>query len=134
MTEKLGTVEVWTIGGDDLSYCTTTSTWERNPDILDRTGYGKTSKVKRGGLGDGTFTVGGWYDSGVTGPRAVLEPLEGTNVELVHRPEGTGSALPQRTVDVVVGKYAETAPVDGLVTWTCDFAMSDEVDFTAQAA
>jgi hypothetical protein len=128
-----GKDEVWTIDGDDISYATKTSTWERNPDIHDITGYGKQNKVKRGGLKDGTFTCGGWYDTGATGPRAVLEPLEATTVTLIHKPEGTGTGKPQRSVSVVVGKYSETGPVDDIVQWTCDFAMSDTVTNTTQS-
>lgn len=133
MSSAHGSDEVWLVDTDDISYATKTSTWERTPDIHDITGYGKNSKVKRGGLKDGKFTVGGWYDTGATGPRAILEPLEATNVPITHRPEGTGAGKPQRVVDAVVGKYTETAPVDDIVQWTCEFEMSDDVDNTPQA-
>lgn len=117
----------YTIGGDDISEFTKTSTFEMNPDIHDITGYGKNSKVKRGGLKDNSFTASGWYAIGPSGPGAILRPLTGQTVVCTRKPEGTGAGLPLQTFDAVVGKYVETNPVDDIVTWSCDFAVSDDV-------
>lgn len=133
MTEVHGYDEVWTIDGKDISYATKTSTWEKSADVHDITGYGKRDKVKSGGLKDGKFTAGGWYDSGATGPRGVIEPLVGTKVPLIHKPEGTGTGKPLRTVTVVVEKYTETGAVDDIVQWTMDLQTSDATVITTQS-
>jgi hypothetical protein len=122
------------VDGDDLSAFTNTSTLTRTADSHDVTTYGKNSHVFQGGLLNGTASMGGIYDNGATGPREVLEPLIGTVVALVRRPEGTGSSLPQDTVDVLITSYVETNPVADMVTWTCEFQLSDDVDSTPQGA
>lgn len=123
------------LDGDNLSAFTNTSTLTRTADTHDVTTYGKNSRVRTGGLLDGTASMGGIYDNTAgTGPRAVIEPLVGTTVELIRQPEGTGSGKPQDKVDVVVKSYVETNPVADMVTWTCELELSDDVDSTAQAA
>jgi hypothetical protein len=120
---------------DDISQYCTQSDLKRTVDSHDVTTYGKKTHVYRGGLGDGTSSISGLYDNtAVTGPRAVLEPLLGTNVELIRRPEGTGTGKPQDKVTVLVGEYTETAPVADMVTWSLSLQLSGEVDSTAQAA
>lgn len=121
------------LGGDDLSAFTNSTTYNRSADSHDVTTYGKNSKVYAGGLKDGTVTIGGTYDSSVTGPRAVVQPLLGTTVEFVFRPEGTGTDKPQDTVDVVVTAYNESSPVADMVQWTAELQMSDDVASTSQA-
>lgn len=123
------------LDGDDLSAFSTNSQLELTADSHDVTTYGKNSHVFSGGLKNGTATVSGIYDStAVTGPRAVVKPLVGTVVELIHRPEGTGSGKPMDKVDVLVTKYTQTHPVADMVTWAVDLQFSDDVDSTAQAA
>lgn len=121
------------LDGNDLSIYVTTSQIEKNSDKHDVTTYGKDDHVYSGGLGDGAFTMSGIYDSTASvGPRAVIEPLRGTVVELIRRPEGTGAGKPQDKVDVLVEKYVETNPVADMVTWSCDLQPSDSIDTTVQ--
>lgn len=123
---------VVTLDGDDLSAFCNTSTTERTADSHDVTTYGKSSHVFQGGLLVGTGTIGGFYDSGTDGPRAVIEPLIGTVVAYVDEPEGTGSGKPRRTVDALVLKYTETRPVADMITWSADLQFSDDVAITTQ--
>lgn len=121
------------LNGSDLSTYATTSQLERNADKHDVTTYGKNDHVFQGGLGNGAFTMSGIYDSTASvGPRAVIEPLVGTVVQLIRRPEGTGSGKPQDKVNVLVEKYVETSPVADMVTWSLDLQPSDSVDSTPQ--
>jgi len=122
------------IGTQDISAWCNTSSMEKNPDIHDITGYGKSWKVKRGGLIDGTFTIGGWYDlTDGSGPGEVLDDHVGELAQCTRQINGTGPGKPEQTFDVIIGKYVETSPVDDIVTWTCDLAVSDEVVKAAQA-
>lgn len=121
------------LDGNDLSaYCNNTE-WSREADTHDTTTYGKDSKTYEGGLKDGTVTISGTYDNTAsTGPKAVIEPLLGTKVPFVMRPEGTGTGRPERTVDVVVSSYEETLPVADMITWSAELQLSDDVTDTAQ--
>lgn len=111
----------------NLSAFSNSLTFTRTGDSHNVTTYGKNSHVYQGGLLDGTAALGGIYDDGATGPRAIIEPLIGTVVVLVHRPEGTGAGKPQDTVNVLVTSYVETEPVADMITWTCALQLSDDV-------
>jgi hypothetical protein len=123
------------LDGDPLSAFANNSGVELSADSHDVTTYGKNSHVFQGGLKAGTTTISGIYDSTAsTGPRAVIAPLIGTVVPFTWRPEGSGVGKPQTVVDVLVGKYVETAPVADMITWSCDLQHSDDADLTAQAS
>lgn len=118
---------------NDLSQWLTDSDWTRSPDSHDLTGYGQDNHVFGGGLGNGSTDLSGKYDNtAVSGPAAVIEPLEGQVVELVYRPEGTGTGKPERTVNVLVGEYKETHPVANYVMWTLKLTHSGDVNRTTQ--
>lgn len=121
------------LAGTDISLHCKESELEREADEHDLTTYGKDDHVYEGGLLGGMATIGGWYDStAATGPRAVIEPLLGTVVQLIRRVEGTGAGKPQDTVNVLVRKYVETSPVADFVTWSADLRLSDAVVSTTQ--
>jgi hypothetical protein len=121
------------LDGDNLSPYTNTSELKREADSHDVTTYGKNDHVFSGGLGKGGASLGGIYDNtAVTGPRAVIEPLIGTVVELIRQPEGPGAGKPQDKVDVLITSYVETNPVADMVTWSVDLQLSDSVDTTPQ--
>lgn len=115
------------LDGDDLSTYTNTSQLGRTADSHDVTCYGASAHAFNGGLLNGTASMGGIYDDTTAGPRDVIEPLIGTVVALVRRPEGTGSGKPQDTVNVLVTGYTETAPVADMVTWECQMQLSGDV-------
>lgn len=120
------------VDGDDISQFCDASELNRVADSHDLTGYGKNSKVRGGGLLDSDGSMSGHYFTGATGPRAILEPLVGTVVELIRRPEGTGAGKPMDTLDVLIKKYTESAPVADYVKWSCDFEGSDDIASTTQ--
>ena len=120
------------LNGSDLSPYTNTSTFGRGADSHDVTTYGKEDHVFQGGLGLNTASMGGIYDNGATGPRDVIEPLVGTVVTMIRRPEGTGSGKPQDSVSVLITSYVETSPVADMVTWSCEMQPSDAVTSTNQ--
>lgn len=124
---------VVSLGGDDLSAFTNSTTYNRSADSHDVTTYGKNSKVYSGGLKDGTVTIGGFYDDGAAGPRETIGPLLGTVVEFIFKPEGTGTGKPQDAVDVLVTAYNESSPVADQIQWTAELQMSDDVATTTQA-
>lgn len=134
MTLQHGKDTVVTLGGDDLTDYSNNSQLEFSADSHDVTTYGKNAHVFRGGLKNGTASVSGFYDTtAMTGPRAVIQPLVGTVVELVHQPEGAGTGKPQDVVDVLVTKYTQTHPVADMVTWTVELQFSDDVNSAAQS-
>jgi hypothetical protein len=135
VTWQHGRHTVVTLDGEALTQYANNSQLEITSDSHNVTTYGKNAHVFSGGLLGGTATISGVYDNtAMTGPRAVLRPLVGTVVQLVHQPEGVGSGKPQDVVDVLVTKYTQTHPVADMVTWAVDLQFSDDVDSTAQAA
>jgi hypothetical protein len=120
------------IASNDISAYCNSSNFERSADSHDVTCFGKDAHVFVGGLLNGQCGVEGLYDNTTSGPRDIIEPLIGTNVTLVRRPEGTGSGLPVDTVDALVMKYTETSPVADMVKWSCDLQLSDDVTSTNQ--
>lgn len=130
-----GKVTFVSLDGDNLSTFSNSCEFTRTGDSHDVTTFGKNSHVYQGGLLDGSATIAGIYDNtAMTGPRAVIEPLIGTVVPLIHQPEGAGAGLPQDSVDVLVTSYMETSPVADMVTFTVELQLSDDVDSTAQSA
>jgi hypothetical protein len=122
------------LNATDISQYCDSSEHHKKPDIIDKTTYGKNSHVKEGTLLDGNGSIGGIYDTSASaGPRAIINPLVGTTVTYIRRPEGTGSGLPQDSVSVVVGEYVETSPVAEIVRWTLALEYSDDIDSTPQA-
>lgn len=126
---------VITVDSNDLSTFTNTSEFERTGDEHDVTTYGRDGHVFDKGLTNGTFTMGGFYDSTEsTGPRAVLEALVDSGVvDVVRQPEGEGTGLPQDAFDGLLTAYSESAPVADFIQWSATFRVSGSVDVTAQA-
>lgn len=117
----------------DLSAFTDSSEIKRSADDHDVTTYGNDAHVYAGGLTDGTFSMSGTYDStATTGPRAVLNPLLGTVVLILRKPEGTGSGKAQDSFNGLLTGYVETNPVADMVKWSAEFNISGDVDSTPQ--
>src|SRR5688500_14028077 len=113
MANVHGRVTFVSLDGDDLSTYSNNVEFTRKADVHDVTTFGNTAHCRAGGLLDGSATVGGIDDAhGALGPRGAgaLRPVDQT-VELIYRPEGTGTTRPERTVSVVVGEYVKTSPV-----------------------
>jgi len=126
-----GTVII--LNGSDLSIYCNTSSITRSADSHDVTGYGSDDHVYQGGLKDGTASIGGIYDNTASlGPKAVVEPLVGSTVTLIRRPDGTGAGKPQTSVSVLVLNYVETSPVADMVTWTAELQKSGAANDAAQ--
>ncbi len=115
------------LAGVDLSPFSNNIELPRSADSHDVTTFGKNSHVKQGGLKDGGCTLQGVYDDGAASPEATIDPLIGTVVSLIYRPEGTGSGRPQKTVNVLVQEYTETVPVADMITWQLTMEASDDL-------
>ena len=133
MAQIHGKGEVVKLGASDLSAYSNNVALKRSADSHDVTTFGSNSHKYHGGLLDGTVTITGLYESGASGPRAVVAPMLGTTVTLVHQPEGTGTGKPQDSVSVVVTAYEETVPVADMITWSCTCQCSGDVTTTTQS-
>lgn len=137
MAEIRGRRLYWSLDGNDMSLFGDATDPERTADKHETTTYHPTREGKtyrRGNL-DGTCTVAGVYDTSVTGPAAIIEPLLESDdpVEFIYRPEGTGTGKPQKTVDVIVTKFTTSFPVNDLVRWSADLQFTGDLVITAQA-
>lgn len=121
------------LDAQDLSAFCDSVAFNRAADSHDVTTFGRNSHTYRGGLLDGTSTITGKYDNtALTGPRAVVQPLLGTNVELIYRPEGTGTGKPEDAVEVLVTAYEQTNPVADMVTFSITLQLSGDVASSVQ--
>lgn len=136
MTNVHGKLTVVMLNGVDYSEFSNSTDFSDSTDTHDNTTYGKNRKTYHAGLGDGTVSVGGFYDTtAVSGPRALFKPLKaaGNAVEFIYRPEGTGVGKAQSRVDVIIASFEESSPVGDMVTWTAELQMTGDLDETAQA-
>lgn len=125
------------VDGDDFSAYTNSSEFSKSTDTHETTAYGDDAKEHSPGLNDATFSMEGHYDSTAsTGPRAALNAVYAGNVavEIIRRPEGTGSSLPEDTFNAVLTTYAETSPVGDMVTWSAEWQVTGDVDPSPQSA
>jgi hypothetical protein len=126
-----------TVDGDDLTDYCDTSEFSGEADEHVTTTYGSAqasnAHSNKGGLRKGGLTIGGLYESGATGPAAILKPLIGTNVVVTRKVEGTGTGKPLETVTVHVKDYKETAPVADYVRWTASLTFDGWQTLTTQA-
>ena len=129
-----GKGNVVSIDGKAMTAYATSVTFTRTADSHDVTTFGNNSKVYRTGLKDGTGKVEGVYDNTAsTGPQAVFRPLIGAAaVDLIYRPEGTGTGKPTSTVSVIVTQYEESTPVADMITWSADLQFSGDIADTSQ--
>ena len=132
-TKMQGKKTVVFLNSVDLTSYSNNSQLELSADSHDITVYGQDQHAFEGGLQNGQLTVSGFYDTTASvGPRAVIRSIIGQKVPFIHRPEGTGSGLPQDSGLCVVTKYTQTHPVADMVTWSVDLQLSDFIDPTAQ--
>jgi hypothetical protein len=122
---------VVSLAANDLTAYTNKCDLDRESDSHDVTAFGQNSKNYAGGLLDGKFQLEGTYDDGAGGPQAVIEPLLGTVVVLVYKPEGTGSGKPIKTVSVLVMKYKESSEVAGMIKWTAELQCTGDIALTS---
>jgi hypothetical protein len=135
MTNVHGKLTAVTLNGVDYSQYANATDFKDATDTHETTTYGRDRKTYKAGLGDGTVSVGGFYDSTkVTGPRGLFKPIKaaGTEVEFVYRPEGTGSGKAQSRVNVIIASFEESSPVGDMVTWTSELQMTGPLDETDQ--
>lgn len=121
--------------GQDISTHCNTSTMTRGAGTEELTTYGKDDEVHGGTLRNGKFAVGGWYETKATAtsPKAVIQPSVGETVEIIRKPEGTGTGKPLETFSLVVTSYVETAPVKNYIQWSAEGTVSDAIADTNQA-
>jgi hypothetical protein len=125
------------VGANDISTYCNSSDFGRKLDSHDISGYGAKSHSYSGGLLDGTFKMGGVYDSTAsTGPRAILNAAidAAVTVAVIRQPEGAGSGKPQDAFDLLITTYNESAPVADMIAWTAEGNISGDVNSTAQSA
>jgi hypothetical protein len=119
---------VVSVDAKDLAAYGTSCEYELKADSHDVTTFGNDTKVFAGGLKESSMKIEGTYDdTATTGPRAVLEPMVGTVVEMIYSPEGSGSGNPTRTWDCLLTTYTETAPVADMIKFSAQFQGSGAV-------
>lgn len=122
MSSVHGKHTVLTVDGDDISAYCNASELELTAADHETHGYGVDDEEVEGGLLGGKFTASGVYEqkSTATSPKAVIQPVLGSKVVVVRKPEGTATGKPQQTFTILVTKYAESNPVGDMITWSME--------------
>jgi hypothetical protein len=127
MASVHGKDHYWSVGTKDLSQFIKTHNFEHKSDVHDISGCGTDDKNFRGGQREGSFTMGGWYDTSETTGPAYLALQVGATLAFDRRVDGTGSGKPKQTGNVVVEKYVESGKNDDIVQWTADFRVAGTI-------
>jgi hypothetical protein len=121
----------------DLSTFTDSTDFNDGVDTEDITTYGPTRTRKSYGasLGDGTISLKGTYDDGVSGPAKTIQPLmdAGAPVTFLFQPKGAGTGKPQQSVSVIITAFNVSSPVAGYCKWTAELQMTGDITRTDQA-
>lgn len=133
MSKKHGKNTVVTIASNDLSAFINSSDFNRSGSADETTAYGEDDRTYIGGLKDSSFSFSGFYDDDAAGPPDILIPLVGTSVACVRQIEGVGSGLPNEAFSGILTSYDESAPVDGVITFSGEIQTSGAVVRTDQA-
>lgn len=128
-----GKGSVFKLNSVDLSAYMNSIEFDRGADSHDVTTYGDDAHQFAGGLGTGSIAIGGYYDSGASGPALTIEPLIGTVTTFDYQPEGTGTGKPTRTGSALVAGYKESDPVAGMISWTAALTVSGAVTDGSQS-
>jgi hypothetical protein len=137
MSRSHSKLTVITVGGTDISEFCNTSEFNPTTDSHDVTTYGNDGHIYDGGLTDGTFTCGGFYDTSTSsGPRTVLMALKGSNATttVVRQVEGSGAGKPQDSFTGLLTSYTESSPVNDFVQWSAEFQISGDVTSSTQTS
>lgn len=112
----------------DLSALMDNTDFDQGSDVHETTTYGKTWKTKAPGLKEGSFSIGGLYDStAVTGSETVIPPLVGTVALFEYGPEGSAAGKVKYSGSAVVEKYSVSQPVGDMVRWKASLQTTDTV-------
>jgi hypothetical protein len=121
---------VVSVDANDMGPFGTSCEFEIKAEAHDVTTYGNDWKVFSGGLKESSLKMEGNYDDAAAGPRATLEDLVGTVIEVIYSPEGAGTGKPTRTFNGLMTSYNEVAPVADMIKFTAQFQGSGEVATT----
>lgn len=123
-----GRLAYFKLATTDLSAMMDSIDFNHGGEVHETTTYGKTYKTKVGGLKEGSFTIGGLYDStAVTGVETVIPPLVGTVAVFEYGPEGNTPTKVKYSGSAVVENYNHSTPVGDMVRWTASLQCTDTV-------
>lgn len=130
MSVELGTKAVLKIGDStnalqDVSTYLTDSGLPRTVDSIEATTFGKTKKVYKPGLQDGTISLSGDWDVAIDGILDGIMGLADRNWE--YYPQGVGTGLPKYSGLAMITKYETSDAVADLGKFTAELQQSDAI-------
>ncbi len=96
-------------------------TFEETSEQIDASAMGTCTKKFEAGAVQTTGSIDLWYDSTDTGQDLLVV---GSKIDIVLRPEGTGSGLPEFTGNATILSNSVTANVDTIVSKAIGFAVN----------
>lgn len=123
-----GRLAYFKVGSTDISAFMDNIDFPHKADVHETTTYGKSWKTKAGGLQEGSFSLGGLYDStATTGIESIMPALVGTVSTFEYGPEGNGAGKVKYSGSAVVESYDHATPVGDMIRWKANLQTSDTV-------
>lgn len=106
----------------DISNDTTSVTLNVPSSLLDVTGIDKSAMERLIGLGDGTVSITGVFNSASNQSHDVFKSRAGTRT-VTYAVGGNTSSNPVLTMEMLVGSYDLSRGTDGGLTWTANLSL-----------
>jgi len=117
-------------GLTDLSPYLDNVDFPREVAALETTAFGKTSRNYIVGLINGTISISGKWDGGVDpAPDVTLSGVLGqaATLSFEYGPEGSTGGMIKYSGECILTSYRISTPVDGVVSFSADFQITDNV-------
>ena len=101
----------------DISNDVTDLSWNIPQDLLETTGIDKSARERLVGLGDGSVTLNGVFNSASNQSHDVFKTRSGTRT-VTYALGGNSSSNPELACEMLVSNYDLTRGSDGSLTWT----------------
>lgn len=117
------------IATHDVSPYTNKVDFPRAADTAETSCFGTTDKTYIPGLKGGTFAIEGLWDITLDG---WLDPLLGTEVTIVYKPQGVGSGNVTYTFQAVMTAYNPPGSIGDAVKYSASFIITGAATRTVQ--
>jgi predicted secreted protein len=113
----------------DVSRYTSSTTIDRSREATQATTYQPPGDAQEYivGLRDGTFSANGTFDGSAGNIDDILSSIYDSDdlADFEAGPEGSASGKVKYTGQAILTTYTVETPVDGLVTWSAEFQISE---------
>lgn len=112
------------VNAHDVSPYSNKVDFPRQADTAETSAFGTSDKTYIPGLKGGTFSIEGLWDITLDG---WLDEILGTEIEIIYKPQGTGSGNVVYTFDAILNSYNPPAAIGDAVKYSAAFIITGAV-------